>query len=167
MSEPMILLDPTGPVTVRMPDGATRLYPPGVWIDGQWSATTLGSLPAAARDLAVEHWTDERVSTYRDAARPVAPSEADLRRVQFPNLEPDRFWFAVRLGGYEQQLRDWVASLNDPESPDYDPLAWAVASAKLDFAKHFERDHPLVAAAADALGITELELDQLWQVAAA
>ena len=100
------------------------------------------------------------------AEQKAVQAAADARRAQFPNLEPDRFWFAVRLGGYEQPLRDWVTSLNDPESPVYDPLAWAVASAKLDFAKHFERDHPLVAAAADALGITELELDQLWQVAA-
>jgi hypothetical protein len=100
------------------------------------------------------------------AAQKTAEAAAAARRVQFPDLEPDRFWFAVRLGGYEQPLRDWVASLNDPESEHHDPLAWAVASAKLDYAKHFERDHPLVLAAGTALNISETELDQLWQVAA-
>ena len=85
----------------------------------------------------------------------------------FPNLEPDQFWFVVRLTGHEQELRDWVASLNDPLSPNYDPMAWALASAKLDKAKYFERDHPLVEAAREAIGMTELQLDDLWKYAAA
>ena len=69
--------------------------------------------------------------------------------------------------GYEQDVRDWVASLNDPNTPNYSPVDWASASAKLEYAKHFERDHPLVAAAAAAIGISEAELDALWQFAAA
>lgn len=72
-------------------------------------------------------------------------------------LEPDRFWFAVRAADYEAELRAWVAGLNDPEGPDYDPVAWAWASAKLDFSKHFERDHPLVEAARCAIGMSEVE----------
>ncbi|MHA6731649.1 hypothetical protein [Devosia sp. A369] len=61
----------------------------------------------------------------------------------------------------------WVAGLNDRESPDYDPVVWAAASAKLDFAKYFERDHPLVDAAREAIGMSEIELDDLWRYAAA
>lgn len=91
---------------------------------------------------------------------------AAARKAEFPNLEPDQFWFVVRASGHEQELRDWVASLNDPESSNYDPMAWAVTSAKLDFAKFFERDHPLVEAAREALGIDEVELDALWAYAA-
>lgn len=89
------------------------------------------------------------------------------RQSEFPNLEPDQFWFVVRASGHEQELRDWVASLNDGQSPNYDPMAWAVASAKLDFAKFFERDHPLVEAAREALGMTVEQLDDLWKFAAA
>lgn len=90
----------------------------------------------------------------------------------FPNLEPDQFWFVVRAAGHEAELRAWVAAMNDPgtvegPNPTYDPLMWAAASAKLDFAKFFERDHPLVDAARVALGMSETELDDLWRYAAA
>ena len=90
---------------------------------------------------------------------------------RLPHLEPDQFWFVVRASGHETELREWVTSLNDPgteedPNPLYDPMAWAVASAKLDFAKFFERDHPLVEAARVALGMTGAELDDLWRYAA-
>lgn len=85
---------------------------------------------------------------------------------RLPNLEPDQFWFVVRAAGYHETLLAWVAALNDPESPTYDPVEWAQASAKLEYAKHFERDHPLVEAARLALGMTPEELDDLWLYAA-
>lgn len=77
----------------------------------------------------------------------------------------------AQASGHEQELRDWVAALNDQgtseaPNPNYDPMAWAEASAKLDFAKHFERDHALVEAARVALGMTAEELDALWLYAA-
>lgn len=81
---------------------------------------------------------------------------------RLPNLEPDQFWFGLRVAGYEDDVRAWVASLNDPESPFFNPVEWASASAKLEFAKFFERDHPLVLAAQQAIGISEAELDALW-----
>lgn len=83
-----------------------------------------------------------------------------------PNLEPDQFWFVVKASGHEQDLNDWVNSLNDPGNPYYDPVAWAAASSKLQYAKFFERDHPLVEAAREALSMTEQELDALWKYAA-
>ena len=95
-----------------------------------------------------------------------AEAAALARKAQFPNLEPDRFWFGLRAAGYEADVRSWVASLNDPESPNYSPLEWASASAKLEFATYFERDHPLVLAAQEAIGISDVELDALWQFAA-
>jgi hypothetical protein len=82
-----------------------------------------------------------------------------------PNLEPDQFWFVVKASGYEQELLDWVESLNDPENPYFDPVAWAASSSKLQYAKFFERDHPLVEAAREALGMTSQELDALWEYA--
>lgn len=100
------------------------------------------------------------------AEQRAAEAAAAARLAQFPNLEPDRFWFGLRAGGYEAAVRAWVASLNDPESPHYNPVDWASASAKLEFAKYFERDHPLVLAAQQAIGISEVELDALWQFAA-
>ena len=106
------------------------------------------------------------------AAQKAAEAAAAARKAEFPNLEPDQFWFVVRASGHEQDLRDWVTSLNDPgtseaPNPNYDPMAWAWASAKLDKAKYFERDHPLVEAAREALGMTSEELDDLWLYAAA
>jgi len=82
------------------------------------------------------------------------------------HLEPDQFWFVVRASGHERELRDWIAGLNDPQSPTHDPMAWAAASAKLDYAKYFERDHALVEAARVALGMSAEELDALWTYAA-
>ena len=68
----------------------------------------------------------------------------------------------VRASGYEPDLLAWVASMNDAESPTYDPIGWAAASAKLEFAKFFERDHPFVEEARQAMGMAEAELDALW-----
>lgn len=88
------------------------------------------------------------------------------RKTEFPNLYPDQFWFGLRAAGYEDDVRSWVDNLKDPDSPDYDPVAWAAASAKLEFATYFERDHPLVEDARVAIGMTEQELDALWKFAA-
>ncbi|MHA6690609.1 hypothetical protein [Devosia sp. A449] len=100
------------------------------------------------------------------AAQKAAEAAAAARLAQFPHLEPDQFWFGLRVAGCEDDVRAWVASLNEPESPNYSPVAWAAASAKLDFAKYFERDHPLVEAAREAIGMSEIELDNLWRYAA-
>lgn len=48
-----------------------------------------------------------------------------------------------------------------------DLAAWAVVSAKLEFAKYFERDHPFVVEAAVALGLLPEQLDDMWAWAAA
>ncbi len=106
-------------------------------------------------------------ATIVTAEQKAAAAAAAARLAQFPRLEPDQFWFGMRAGGYEAEVRAWVASLNDPESLHYNPVDWAAASAKLEFAKYFERDHPLVHAAQMAIGISEAELDALWQFAAA
>lgn len=88
------------------------------------------------------------------------------RKAELPNLHPDQFWFGLRAAGYEDDVRAWVGSFNDPESPNYDPVVWAAASAKLDFATFFERDHPLVEAFREAVDMPEAELDALWKFAA-
>lgn len=102
-------------------------------------------------------WTPSRIITAEQKAEEAKIAE---RKLQFPNLEPDQFWFVVRASGYEPDLLAWVASLQDT-----DPVAWAAASAKLEFAKFFERDHPFVEAAREAIGMTIQELDTLWQYA--
>lgn len=73
----------------------------------------------------------------------------------------------VRASGDEPDLLAWVVSMNNRESPSYNPVNWAAASAKLQFAKFFERDHEFVEAAREAIGMTALELDALWQFGAA
>lgn len=85
-------------------------------------------------------------------------ANAAQRRIDFPTLEPDQFWFIVRKAGYEYDLKGWLENLKTQ-----DPDLWAFASAKLEFAKHFERDHPLVEIFRQELGITEVELDLLWR----
>lgn len=88
-----------------------------------------------------------------------AEAAAAARRADFPNLEPDQFWGVLRATGYEQPLRDWIAAIEDP-------VQRAFVSAKLEFAKYFERDHPLIEEARLALGIGETELDDLWKFGA-
>jgi hypothetical protein len=92
-----------------------------------------------------------------------------LPRLQ--HLEPDQFWFILRASGQEQPLLDWLANLNDPGSeeapnPHFNPVEWAQVSAKLQFAKFFERDHPMVEGARQALGLSRDELDALWRYGA-
>lgn len=90
-----------------------------------------------------------------------AEAAAAQRKIDFPDLHPDQFWFGLRAAGYEDDVRDWVAGLKDT-----DPVAWAWASAKLEFATYFERDHPLVEAFRVAMDMPEAELDALWSFAA-
>lgn len=117
----------------------------------------------AARTLLQEVLSNPPAAYHPPSPEEVAAAE---RLTLFPNLEPDQFWFGLRAAGYEADVRGFVNSLNDPESPNYSPVDWASASAKLEFAKYFERDHPLVLAAQQAIGISEGELDALWQFAA-
>lgn len=73
----------------------------------------------------------------------------------FLPLKPYQFWGAVRALGYEQDLKDWVATI-------VDPVERGIASAMLEYSLEFRRDHQLMAAARLALGMTESELDSLW-----
>ncbi len=88
-----------------------------------------------------------------------AEAAAAARKAEFPDLEPDEFWGVLRATGYEQPLRDWIAAIEDP-------IQRGFVSAKLEFAKYFERDHPLVEEARLALGVSEIELDDLWKFGA-
>lgn len=85
---------------------------------------------------------------------------------RLPDLKPYQFWAVMRATGHEAGLRAWVDGLNDESSPTYDPLAWAHASAIIDFSLEYRRDHPLVEAARLVIGVSETELDDLWRYAA-
>lgn len=100
------------------------------------------------------------------AAMKNAEEAAAARRLEFPNLYPDQFWFALRATGYADDVQGWLDDLKDPESPNYDLVLWAAISSKLEFATYFERDHPFVEGARIALGIPEAEIDALWKFAA-
>lgn len=106
-------------------------------------------------------WTPDP-SIIITAAQKIQEQAAADRLAQFPNLEPDQFWFVVRVSGHAEDLSQWLAALHDT-----DPVAWAAASSKLEFAKFFERDHPFVEAAREALNIPSEQLDALWQYGAA
>jgi len=103
-------------------------------------------------------WSMMITAEQRTAAAALA-----ARKAEVPDLMPDQFWFILRAAGYEDAVRAWVAALNDPDEESYDPLLWAAVSAKLEFATFFERDHPLVEAAREALGIDPAVLDDLWR----
>ena len=92
------------------------------------------------------------------AEQKATEAAAAARLAQFPNLEPDQIWFDVRASGYEPELLAWVAAMKEEPRPAH----WAAASAKLEFAKFFERDHPFVEEARQAMGMAEAELDALW-----
>lgn len=81
----------------------------------------------------------------------------DENAPRLPNLEPDQFWFILRAAGYEQPLLDWIEDMKLTA-----PVDWAQVSAKLQFAKFFERDHPLIEIARTSLGVSSEELDALW-----
>lgn len=102
-------------------------------------------------------WTPspEQVITAEQRATEAAVAD---RLAQYPNLEPDQFWFVVRASGYEADLLEWVETM--------EPVDRAAASAKLEFAKYFERDHPFIEAARVSIGMSETELDSLWQYGA-
>jgi hypothetical protein len=85
---------------------------------------------------------------------------------RMPDLEPDQFWFILRVAGYEHALLAWVDSLGpgtvEEPNPDFDLMLWAAVTAKIEKAKFFERDHWMVEDARQALGISAVELDTLW-----
>lgn len=104
-------------------------------------------------------WTPDRSKDIITREQREAEAAAAARRIEFPHLEPDQFWGVLRATGYEQPLRDWIATIEDP-------VQRAFVSAKLEFAKHFERDHPLIDEARAALALSEAELDDLWKFGA-
>lgn len=72
-----------------------------------------------------------------------------------PKLEPFQFWGVIRAMGEEDNLRAWVDGVEDP-------IERAFLSATLDYTKWFVWGHPFIAAAQDALGISDQELRDLW-----
>lgn len=76
--------------------------------------------------------------------------------------------FCLRYFGYDQALRGWIDGLR-PDDPLTDPdgiALWAGVSAKVEFAKYFERDHPYVEAARTALGIPAGQMNDIWMFGA-
>lgn len=89
----------------------------------------------------------------------VAAWEAEQANYEPPSpyrpLKPYQFWGAVRATDHEQDLKDWVATIEDP-------MQRGIASAMMEFSLEFRRDHPLMEAARVALGMSEQELNDLW-----
>ena len=90
-----------------------------------------------------------------EAAGNAIPAYTPPNVTPFGPLKPYQFWGAVRATGHEQDLADWVAAIADP-------VQRGIASAMLEFSLEFRRDHPLIEAARVHLGMTEIELDDLW-----
>jgi hypothetical protein len=85
--------------------------------------------------------------------KPYIPQKQPL-----PELAPYQFRAMLALSGKESGLTAYLDAL---------PLhAQIVAKAKLDYSLSFHRDHDLVEAARQALGLTSAQLDALWMQAA-
>jgi hypothetical protein len=65
----------------------------------------------------------------------------------------------LALSGKQGSLDAYIAGLSDP--------AKTIAQAKLDYSLSFQRDNDLVLQAQQALGLTDAQLDALWEQAAA
>jgi hypothetical protein len=70
-------------------------------------------------------------------------------------LSPYQFWGVVKATGYEDDLRDLVAAIEDP-------VQKAFSESMLEYSLEFRRDHPLVEQMRVALGMSEEELNALW-----
>jgi hypothetical protein len=75
-----------------------------------------------------------------------------------PDLLPYQFRAMLALSGKQADLDAYIAGLSDP--------AKTIAQAKLDYSLSFQRDNDLVLAAQSALGLTNDQLDALWEQAA-
>lgn len=79
--------------------------------------------------------------------KPVDPLTLPLNRVQFKAM--------LKIAGVEQKVRQAVAGIADP-------VQQAVAEAKLEESDSYDRDNPLFALLAPAVGLTSAEIDALW-----
>jgi len=95
--------------------------------------------------------------TYADGAftAPPAPEEPPA---PLPDLLPYQFRAMLALSGKQGSLDAYIAGLSDP--------AKTIAQAKLDYSLSFQRDNDLVLQAQQALGLTDAQLDALWEQAA-
>lgn len=71
-----------------------------------------------------------------------------------PDLAPYQFRAMLKLSGKQDVLYAFIAALPEP--------ARTVAQSKLEYSLVFKRDNDLVAAAKQALGLSDAELDGLW-----
>jgi hypothetical protein len=118
-----------------------------------------GEIPADWPDH--DNWIASEVAqigwSYADGSftAPPAPEEPPA---PLPNLLPYQFRAMLALSGKQADLDAYIAGLSDP--------AKTIAQAKLDYSLSFQRHNDLVLAAQSALGLTDDQLDALWEQAA-
>lgn len=95
---------------------------------------------------------------YADGAFTSPPAPEDPP-APLPELLPYQFRAMLALSGKQADLDAYIAGLSDP--------AKTIAQAKLDYSLSFQRDNDLVLQAQSALGLTDDQLDALWEQAAA
>ncbi len=155
--EPIECIDGTIRLTLAQPYGYTEAwYGPPIIVDQNGPVTL--PFPSEGEPVSGGSTISVDPNSIITAEQREAEAAEAARKAEFPNLEPDQFWGVLRATGYEQPLLDWIAGIEDP-------VQRAFVSAKLEFAKYFERDHPLIEEARLALGLTETELDDLWRYA--
>lgn len=92
-------------------------------------------------------------------------AEAPPRGPNLSPLAPWRFRAMLRASGHEPEVLAWLAALNDPAEPVYDPQQWAVASAILEYSIEYRFDHPLTEQLRLAVGMSLEQLKTLWNAA--
>ncbi|WEJ33858.1 hypothetical protein [Devosia sp. SD17-2] len=102
-------------------------------------------------------WDGQWVARAEKAGPPAFEPALDLSP-----LPRWRFKAMLRLTGHEADIQAWLASLNDPDSPNHDPATWALASAILEDSDEYRFDHPLTQTLRQIAGVTPEQLEALW-----
>lgn len=107
---------------------------------------------ATTGELAVRDMTPEEIAE-REAAQ---PSPVELPN---PTLTARQLRLGLVINGFGlDQVDTAIAAIEDQQQR-------AVAQIEWEYASQFERDHPLLQQVGAALGLTEEQIDVLWEQA--
>lgn len=127
-----------------------------VAVDGDWEEQTN---PAAYEQFGYDAQTFAAEVAGLELPAPSAPSEPPPAPpvVTLPDLEPWRFRAMLEISGRKADVETFIDNLPQPTQ--------AVARSKIEYSIYFKRDNDLILAAQAALGMTDQELDGLWEAA--
>lgn len=102
-----------------------------------------------------EEETLEILTGWEEADAESAAAQTDPKN--FP-LQPYQFHAMLEIGGVAEAVDLAIVAIVDPAQK-------AVANARMKHSSQFDRDDPLFAALAPAVGLSEAQVDALWMQA--